>query len=267
MNLMLHGNEATGVALGDTLSPDGERLPKADLILTNPPFGTKKGGGRPTRTDFTITADTSNKQLAFVEHVVRSLKPGGRVGMVVPDNVLFEDHVGRELRAWLMELCNLHTILRLPTGIFYSQGVKTNLLFFQRGKADKANTKAVWIYDMRADMPAFGKTRPLTVQDFADFEKAYGSDPNGGAKRKDQGEAGRWRCFTREQIKARNDNLDVAWLRDTEADAEEQLTEPEDIAAAIIGHLKAALEDVEVLSDDLAPDTAGEVAVATEAAE
>jgi type I restriction enzyme M protein len=267
MNLMLHGIEATGVALGDTLSPDGERLPKADLILTNPPFGTKKGGGRPTRTDFTITADTSNKQLAFVEHVVRSLKPGGRVGMVVPDNVLFEDHVGRELRAWLMELCNLHTILRLPTGIFYSQGVKTNLLFFQRGKADKANTKAVWIYDMRADMPAFGKTRPLTVQDFADFEKAYGSDPNGGAKRKDQGEAGRWRCFTREQIKARNDNLDVAWLRDTEADAEEQLTEPEDIAAAIIGHLKAAPEDVEVLSDDLAPDTAGEVAVATEAAE
>ena len=97
-------------------------LPKADLVLTNPPFGTKKGGGRPTRTDFSITADTSNKQLAFVEHVVRALKPGGRAGMVVPDNVLFEDNTGQRLRTWLMDLCNLHTILRLPTGIFYSQG-------------------------------------------------------------------------------------------------------------------------------------------------
>ena len=90
MNLMLHGIEY-GVELGDTLSPDGERLGKADLILTNPPFGTKKGGGRPTRSDFSVTADTSNKQLAFVEHVVRALKPGGRAAMVVPDNVLFED--------------------------------------------------------------------------------------------------------------------------------------------------------------------------------
>ncbi len=253
MNLLLHGIEG-GVALADTLSPDGERLPKADLVLTNPPFGTKKGGGRPTRSDFSVTADTSNKQLAFVEHVVRAVKPGGRVGMVVPDNVLFEDNTGRRLRTWLMDLCNLHTILRLPTGIFYAQGVKTNLLFFQRGKTDKANTKAVWVYDMRANMPAFGKTRLLTVEDFADFEKAYGSDPNGGGKRKDQGEEGRWRCFARDAIKARNDNLDISWLRDTEAEAEEQLTEPEDIAAAIIGHLKAALEEIERLSEELEPN-------------
>src|ERR1700726_3771160 len=188
MNLLLHGIEG-GVALADTLSPDGERLPKADLVLTNPPFGTKKGGGRPTRSDFSMTADTSNKQLAFVEHVVRALKPGGRAAMVAPDNVLFEDNTGRRLRTWLMDLCSLHTILRLPTGIFYAQGVKTNMLFFQRGKTDKANTKAVWVYDMRANMPAFGKTRLLTVEDFADFETAYGSDRNGGGKRKDQGEA------------------------------------------------------------------------------
>jgi type I restriction enzyme M protein len=153
-----------------------------------------------------------------------------------------------------MELCDLHTILRLPTGIFYAQGVKTNVLFLQRGKTDKANTKVVWMYDMRANMPAFGKTRPLTVQDFADFETAYGDDPNGAGQRKDQGADGRWRCFTREQIKVRNDNLDIAWLRDTEAEAEEQLTEPEDIAAAIIGHLKAALEDIETLSEELEPD-------------
>ena len=266
MNLLLHGIEG-GVELADTLSPDGERLPKADLVLTNPPFGTKKGGGRPTRSDFSVTADTSNKQLAFVEHIVRALKPGGRAAMVVPDNVLFEDNTGRRLRTWLMDLCNLHTILRLPTGIFYAQGVKTNVLFFQRGKTDKANTKAVWVYDMRANMPAFGKTRPLTVEDFADFEKAYGDDPNGGAKRKDQGEEGRWRCFTRDAITARNDNLDIAWLRDTEAEAEEQLTEPEDIAAAIIGHLKAALEDIETLSEELEPNGVEDLAAVAEAAE
>jgi type I restriction enzyme M protein len=212
--------------------------------------GTKKGGGRPTRSDFSVTADTSNKQLAFVEHIVRAVKPAGRAAMAVPDNVLFEDGVGRRMRTWLMELCNLH-ILRLPTGIFYAQGVKTNVLFFQRGKIDKANTKAVWVHDMRANMPAFGKTSPLTVDDFADFEKAYGGDPSGAGKRQDQGEDGRWRRFAREQISARNDNLDIAWLRDTEAEAEEQLTDPEDIAAAIIGHLKAALDEIEMLSDEL----------------
>ncbi|HWM83566.1 MAG TPA: N-6 DNA methylase [Pseudolabrys sp.] len=265
MNLLLHGIEG-GVSNIDTLSPDGEALPKADLVLTNPPFGTKKGGGRPTRSDFSVTADTSNKQLAFVEHIVRALKSGGRAAVVVPDNVLFEDNTGRRLRTWLMDLCNLHTILRLPTGIFYAQGVKTNVLFFQRGKSDKANTKAVWVYDLRANMPAFGKTRPLTVEDFAEFEKAYGSDPNGGTKRKDLGEEGRWRKFTREAITARNDNLDIAWLRDTEAEAEEALTEPEDIAAAIIGHLKAALEEIEALSEEIEPNSVEAAAVA-EAAE
>jgi type I restriction enzyme M protein len=266
MNLLLHGIGG-GVDLADTLSPDGERLPEADLVLTNPPFGTKKGGGRPTRSDFSITADTSNKQLAFVEHVVRALKPNGRAAMVVPDNVLFADGTGKELRTWLMNLCTLHTILRLPTGIFYAQGVKTNVLFFQRGKSDKANTKAVWVYDMRANMPAFGKTRLLRVEDFADFEKAYGSDPNGAGKRKDQGVEERWRCFTRDAIKARNDNLGIAWLRDTEADAEEQLTEPEDIAAAIIGHLKAALQEIETLSEELEPNGIEKPAAAAEAAE
>lgn len=266
MNLLLHGIEG-GVELIDTLSPDGEALPKADLILTNPPFGTKKGGGRPTRSDFSVTADTSNKQLAFVEHIVRALKPGGRAAVVVPDNVLFEDNTGRRLRTWLMDLTNLHTILRLPTGIFYAQGVKTNVLFLQRGKTDKANTEAVWVYDMRANMPAFGKTRPLTVADFAEFETAYGSKPNGGAERKDQGEDSRWRMFSREAIAVRNDNLDIAWLRDTEAEAEEALVEPEDIAAAIIGHLKAALEEIEALSEEIEPDSVEEAAAVAEAAE
>ncbi len=257
MNLMLHGIEST-VACADTLSPDGEALGKADLILTNPPFGTKKGGGRPNRSDFSITSDTSNKQLAFVEHIVRGLKPGGRAAVVVPDNVLFEDNTGRRLRTWLMELCDLHTILRLPTGIFYAQGVKTNVLFFSRGRTDKANTKAVWVYDLRANMPAFGKTTPLTVAHFADFETAFGEDPDGKAERSDQGETGRFRCFTREHIKDRNDNLDIAWLRDESGDIEERLREPDDIAAAIIVHLRTALEEIEGLTEEIVTETAAQ---------
>ncbi len=167
----------------------------------------------------------------------------------------------------LMDLCDLHTILRLPTGIFYAQGVKTNVLFFRRGKSDKGNTRAVWVYDMRANMPAFSKTRPLAVADFADFEAAYGSDPNGGDERQDQGEDSRWRKFDREVIADRNDNLDIAWLRDTEAEAEETLTEPEDIAAAIIGHLKAALEEIETLAEELEPDSLEDIPAIAEAAE
>ena len=254
MNLMLHGIESM-VEGGDTLSPDGERIGKADLILTNPPFGTKKGGGRPTRSDFSITADTSNKQLAFVEHIVRALKAGGRAAVVVPDNVLFEDGVGRRLRNWMMELCDVHTILRLPTGIFYAQGVKTNVLFLARGKNDKANTKSVWVYDMRANMDAFGKTKPLTVADFKPFEKAFGSDPLGKAKRKDQGKEGRFRSFKREEIAARNDNLDISWLRDTSNNPEDEMTEPDELAAAITTHLKNALEEIETYSEELSKAT------------
>jgi type I restriction enzyme M protein len=257
MNLMLHGIESM-VENGDSLSPDGERTGKADVVLTNPPFGTKKGGGRPTRSDFSVTADTSNKQLAFVEHIVRALKPGGRAATVAPDNVLFEDNTGRRLRQWMMELCDVHTILRLPTGIFYSPGVKTNALFFTRGHTDKGNTKAVWVYDLRANMPAFGKTTPLKREHFAEFEQAFGSNPYGKAKREDQGEEGRFRCFTREQISARSDNLDIAWLRDEKADAEERLIEPEDIAAAIMGHLRAALDEIEGLTEELDSTSAKE---------
>src|SRR5215475_3554389 len=264
MNAMLHGIESD-LLLGDTLSSMGARLPKADVILTNPPFGTKRGGGRPTRDDFTYV--TGNKQLAFLQHVYRGLKPGGRAAVVMPDNVLFEEGTGTKIRADLMNKCNLHTILRLPTGIFYAQGVKTNVLFFIRGATDTGNTQKVWAYDLRTNMPAFGKRTPLTHEHFADFEAYYGSKSDGTSERIDQSEESRWRCFTREAITARNDNLDIAWLRDTEAEAEEQLTEPEDIAAAIIGHLKAALEDVETLSDGLEPDSVIEAAVASEAAE
>jgi type I restriction enzyme M protein len=249
MNLMLHGIESM-IESGDTLSPDGERIGKADVILTNPPFGSKKGGGRPTRSDFSVTAETSNKQLGFVEHIVRALKSGGRSAFVIPDNVLFEDTVGRRLRTWMMELCDVHTILRLPTGIFYSQGVKTNVVFMSRGKADKGNTKGVWVYDMRANMDAFGKTKPLVVEDFEAFEKAFGSDPHGKAKRKDQGSDGRFRFFSREQIRAKGENLDINWLRDTSNDPEDDLREAEDISAAIARHLRAALEEIEAVGEE-----------------
>jgi len=187
-----------------------------------------------------------------MEHVVRALEDGGRAALIVPDNVLFEDNMGRELRTWLMNLCDLHTILRLPTGIFYAQGVKTNVMFFTKISETAENaTKRVWFYDMRAQMPSFGKIRVLTPNDFAPFVEAFGTDPLGKAKRKDLGETGRFRMFTREEIAKRNDNLDIAWLRDDEEEVEEGLTEPDDIANAILGHLRAALEEIEGVADEL----------------
>jgi type I restriction enzyme M protein len=262
MNLLLHGIEPDGVKGGDALGPDGEALVQADLILSNPPFGTKKGGGRPVRGDFTITAETSNKQLAFVEHIVRGLKPGGRAGIVLPDNVLFADGVGRELRRWMMDVSDLHTILRLPTGIFYAQGVKTNVVFLRRGTSAKGSTQAVWVYDMRAGQPAYGKTRPLRADDFSAFVAAYGDDPNGSASREDSGPEGRFRRFTREEIAARAENLDIAWLRGSDEAAEDSLEEPKDILDAIGTHLARAMVEVEALAVEL--NDTGERAEAAE---
>jgi type I restriction enzyme M protein len=170
---------------------------------------------------------------------------------VVPDNVLFEDGRGKELRRMMMEWCDLHTILRLPTGIFYAQGVKTNVIFLRRGTHSADKTEEVWVYNLCAQMPAFGKTNALIADHFTDFVAAYGDDPNGQGVRKDQGEEGRFRCFSREQIVARNDNLDIAWLRQEEEEAEDGLIEPEDIAAAVLGHLTAAMTEIEALSAEL----------------
>lgn len=260
MNMMLHGIEST-VTLGDTLSPDGQRLSRADVILTNPPFGTKKGGGMPSRDDFTYP--TSNKQLVFLQHIYRSLKPGGRAAVVLPDNVLFEDGQGRQIRFDLMDKCNLHTILRLPTGIFYAQGVKTNVLFFQRGLTEKGNTKQVWIYDMRTNMPAFGKRIPLMKLHFKDFEAAYGDNPNGGRSRTDQGELGRFRCFSREAIALRGENLDISWLRDESLQSGDGLPEPEVIAADIMEKLRIASKEMEMLMILLEGEEAAEAVSAS----
>jgi type I restriction enzyme M protein len=249
MNAMLHGIQST-VHLGDTLGSVGERLPKANVILTNPPFGTKKGGGLPTRTDFTY--QTSNKQFCFLQHIYRGLVAGGRAAVVMPDNVLFEENTGAEIRADLMDKCDLHTILRLPTGIFYAQGVKTNVLFFTRGKTDHGHTRQVWVYDLRSNMPSFGKRTPLTRDHFKAFVKAYGTDPLGKAKRTDEGETGRFRCFTREFIKERGENLDITWLKDDDATSHEDLPAPKVAVANVLKKLRVAVVEIQALNKDLA---------------
>jgi len=254
MNLHLHSIDPDHLDLADTLSPRGAdaKFRTADLILTNPPFG--PAGGPPTRDDLTITDRVSSYQLPFVEHVIRSLRPGGRAAVVVPDNVLFDDGKGKQLRQRLMSWCNLHTILRLPVGLFYAQSVKTNVLFFTRSHEEAPlndATEAVWIYDARANMPSFGKTNPFRAADLADFVAAFGDDPNGGAPRTDAGETGRFRCFTREEIAGRGDNLDIGWLKDTSGDPEDGLETPEEIAAAIELHLSNALVEVRALVDEL----------------
>ncbi|MCD1645313.1 class I SAM-dependent DNA methyltransferase [Aurantimonas coralicida] len=269
MNLHLHSIDPDHLNLADTLSPAGSesRYKNADLILTNPPFG--PAGGPPTRDDLTITDRVSSYQLPFVEHCIRALKPGGRAAVVVPDNVLFDDGRGKALRQRLMNWCDLHTILRLPTGIFYAQGVKTNVLFFTRSE-DEAPltdaTEAVWIYDMRSGARAYGKTNPLRHSDFDDFLTAFGDDPHGRAKREDQGETGRFRRFSREVIAAGSDNLDITWLKDTSDEAEDGLETPEDILAAIDGHLTAAMVELRALLEELG-DGVPEAAELPEAAE
>jgi type I restriction enzyme M protein len=253
MNCMLHDIVGVGegaVRLGDTLTGAGAALPKANLILTNPPFGTKKGAGGGSRDD--LTFQTSNKQLMFLQHIYRALVPGGRAAVVVPDNVLFEDGRGREIRADLMDKCDLHTILRLPTGIFYAQGVKTNVLFFRRGEKARGTTRRVWVYDLRTNAPAFGKRTPFTRDHLQPFVTAYGADPNGKSRRKDEGETGRFRAFGREDIAKRNDNLDLSWLEDEGAHDEDAPGEPEEIAAEIRVELEAAMADLVALEELLA---------------
>ncbi|OQW79212.1 MAG: SAM-dependent methyltransferase [Proteobacteria bacterium ST_bin11] len=257
MNLMLHGIDG-GIRYGDTLSPEGQVLPNASLILTNPPFGTKKGGGLPSRDDFTYP--TSNKQFCFLQHIYRGLQPGGRAAVVLPDNVLFESNIGTDIRRDLMDKCNLHTILRLPTGIFYAQGVKTNVLFFTRGDSDKGNTQAVWVYDLRANMPQFGKRTQLTEQHFAEFEAAFGIEPLGNhtnlKNRIDQGESGRFRKFTREQIAERGDSLDISWLKDDSATDAQDLPEPAELAQEAMNELDAAMEELRGILEELGMEEA-----------
>ena len=215
MNAMLHGLESP-IYLGDTLSSFGTQFKGYDVVLTNPPFGTKKGGERATRDD--LTFPSSNKQLNFLQHIYRSLNKSGhaRAAVVLPDNVLFADGDGEKIRRDLMEKCNLHTILRLPTGIFYAQGVKTNVLFFTRGTQDTGNTREVWFYDLRSNMPSFGKTNPLQESHFDEFVACY-AEGNLSERHETWNEDnpnGRWRRYTYEDILARDKtSLDITWIK------------------------------------------------------
>lgn len=232
MNAFLHGL-AGNILQGDTLSSLGEQLKNYDVVLANPPFGTKKGGERPTRTD--LSFPTSNKQLNFLQSIYRSLhtRGGARAAVVLPDNVLFEDGDGQKIRKDLMDKCNLHTVLRLPTGIFYAAGVKTNVLFFERGTTDKKNTKGVWFYDMRSDMPNFGKRTPFTESYFTDFEKAYETID------RTQLQDERLSFVSRDDIAQKNDSLDLGLMADDSLNNAQELGEPIDIANEALAELDA----------------------------
>lgn len=244
MNAMLHDIQSK-IILGDTLSNVGKEMQGYDVVLTNPPFGTKKGGERATRDDFTYP--TSNKQLNFLQHIYRSLKADGkaRAAVVLPDNVLFADGDGEKIRVDLMDKCNLHTILRLPTGIFYAQGVKTNVLFFTREKTDKDSTKDVWFYDLRTNMPSFGKTNPLKASDFAGFEAAYTAEDR--SKVADE----RWQCFTREEIAQKGNSLDLGLIKDDSVLDYEDLPDPAESAAEAAEKLAEAVDLLQSVAQEL----------------
>lgn len=249
MNAMLHDIDGK-ITLGDTLSSAGMSMKDYDVVLTNPPFGTKKGGERATRDDFTFP--TSNKQLNFLQHIYRSLKADGkaRAAVVLPDNVLFADGDGERIRLDLMDKCNLHTILRLPTGIFYAQGVKTNVLFFTRGKTDKYNTKEVWIYDLRNEMPSFGKTNPLKTEHFDEFVECYADGDL--SKRKEtyseENPNGRWRKFTIEDILARDKtSLDITWMKSDSGTDDYTLAELLDMIKEKSSNIAKAVAELEQL--------------------
>jgi type I restriction enzyme M protein len=235
MNLYLHGVEPR-IHIGDTIYEpfDGNRF---DCVLTNPPFGTKGANSAPEREDFTI--ETSNKQLNFVQHVLTSLKPGGRAAIVLPDNCLFEGKAG-EVFKLVMEDAAVHTILRLPRGTFtpYSQGVKANVVFLQKGRP----TTETWIFDARANVPGITKKdRPLTAAHFAEFEECYGADPNGLSTRS---ERERFHRFSLEAIKERDYKLDINWIKDDSLDNADDLPEPQDLAAEAITELEAVVDDL-----------------------
>lgn len=235
MNAYLHNVPAKNIYCMDSLSQNAKRFKEFDVVLTNPPFGTKKGGERPTRDD--IMFRTSNKQLNFLQVIYRSLKADGkaRCAVVVPDNVLFIGGDGASVRRELMNFCDLHTILRLPTGIFYAQGVKTNVLFFTRGVTEKGNTKEVAFYDMRTNQPSFGKTHTLAYEDFAEFMEGYRDES------KRTGE--RWSKFLREEIaKNPDDSLDLGLLRDDSVLDYEDLPDPVESGEEAIAQLEEAVD-------------------------
>ena len=268
MNLYLHGigNGESPVTSADALANDpGDRF---DVILTNPPFGKKSSykvvgedGQVSTeredyeRDDFKFT--TGNKQLNFVQHIMTIMQMGGRAGVVLPDNVLFEaGSAGEGIRKRLLTQFNFHTCLRLPTGIFYAQGVKANVLFFDKHapRADnKPNTEALWIYDLRTNRHFTLKKNPLRAADLEDFEACYRADDRGQRQ-----ETERFKRFGVDELLARDKtNLDIFWLRDDSLEDIDNLPAPDVIAEEIVDNLQAALEAFQAVQDELQPKTGG----------
>ena len=237
MNAMLHDIEGK-IYLCDTLSNQGKVMHEFDVVLTNPPFGTKKGGERVNRDDFTFI--TSNKQLNFLQHIYKSLRPGGRAAVVIPDipseTAILED---------LMEKCNLHTILRLPTGIFYKPGVKTNVLFFQRGLTNFDNTKHVWYYDLRSDMHFTLVENPIKKDDFKGFIEAY------KALDRDEVHDDRWNCYDVNEIKARGNIFDFGIIKKDSDKEYTQMKDPIEYAVDCVSQIEESIDLINSVIVDL----------------
>jgi type I restriction enzyme M protein len=276
MNLYLHGigvdveriaNSPSPIVVEDSLAKKPGR--SFSMILSNPPFGKKSSittvtdAGESKRESTIIERDdfwasTSNKQLNFVQHIVKLLEINGRAAVVVPDNVLFEGGAGETIRRNLLQECDLHTLLRLPTGIFYAQGVKANVLFFDRRTGgETAATKELWIYDLRTNQNFTLKTRTLTRADLDDFVACY--NPENRHERTEtwsaENQDGRWRVFPYEELIARDKvNLDIFWLRDESLEDSANLPAPDILALEIVEDLKSALEQFEGIAGELGED-------------
>src|ERR1039458_8670642 len=261
MNLLLHGIGAedadSPITVDDSLKGDpGDRY---EMVLTNPPFGKKSSmtvvntEGETEREDLVIVRDdfwasTSNKQLNFLQHVKTLLAINGRAAIVVPDNVLFEGGAGETVRRKLLQECDVHTLLRLPTGIFYARGVKANVLFFDRKPpAEHSWTKKLWIYDFRTNQSFTLKERQLVRADLDDFVACYESTP-----RQDRVERARFKSFSYDELMARDKaSLDIFWLRDESLEDTDNLPAPEVIAAEIVEDLQAALDQFSEIATTL----------------
>lgn len=272
MNLLLHGIGPTSgedveppVRTDDSLSADpGE---PSHVVLTNPPFGKKSSvmvvneEGDEERQALTVVRDdfwasTSNKQLNFIQHVKSVLRVHGRAAVVVPDNVLFEGGAGETIRRKLLDECDVHTLLRLPTGIFYAQGVKANVLFFDRKPpAEEPWTKQLWVYDLRTNMHFTLKANPLKRADLDEFVACYRAENRHQREPlwSEEDPLGRWRAYTYDELVGRDKaSLDLSWLRDESLEGADSLQEPDVIAADIAEDLRAALAQFEEIAGDLA---------------
>jgi type I restriction enzyme M protein len=270
MNLFLHGVGPSGdetlppVRTDDSLRADpGDRF---EVVLTNPPFGKKSSvlvvneEGDEERQALTVVRDdfwtsTTNKQLNFVQHVKTLLKINGRAAVVVPDNVLFEGGAGETVRRKLLQECDVHTLLRLPTGIFYAQGVKANVLFFERKPASADPwTKQLWIYDLRTNQHFTLKTNTLKRADLDEFVACYHAQNrhDRAPTWSEENPTGRWRAFSYDELLQRDKlSLDIFWLKDDSLESAENLPDPDVIAAEIAEDLRAALEQFETIQTEL----------------